>query len=239
MRRLIQQDDKGRWFYQLDEDLKGNAMAYLPGPIPCVTTTSIDMTEAGSLRKRLEKEQGIRISTTSLLIKAAAIALTGFPILGGKWESIDRIRCPDPEEIDINGPIQVVDTIGFFSIDKANQKTLLQISEELEAQVNEARAADKVRWPEQGLTGPSFWISNVGTIGPVEDAYGPVAWFATSILGVSAILKKPAVKDGQIAIRQMMNVSLIWDHRAMMANTPIEFLTQLKRNLEEPATYLA
>ena len=238
MRRVIQQDERGK-FYQLDEDLKGNAMAYLPGPITCVTTISIDMTEADSLRRELQEGQEVHVSITSLLIKAAAIALKDFTILGGKWESLDKIRLPEPEEIDICGPIQVEDTIGVFSINKANQKTLLQISQELEAQINEMRPLDEVKWPEEGLLGPSFWITNVGTIGPVEEAYGPVAWFATSILVVGAVLEKPAVKEGQIVARQMMNASLVWDHRAMMANTPIEFLTCLKRNLEEPATYLA
>ena len=32
--------------------------------------------------------------------------------------------------------------------------------------------------------------------------------------------------------------SLFWDHTAMMANTPIEFLNKLKKRLEEPDTYL-
>jgi pyruvate/2-oxoglutarate dehydrogenase complex dihydrolipoamide acyltransferase (E2) component len=46
------------------------------------------------------------------------------------------------------------------------------------------------------------------------------------------MLERPAVKNGQIQIRKMMNVILSWDHAAMMGNTSIEFLTQLKRNLE-------
>ena len=46
-------------------------------------------------------------------------------------------------------------------------------------------------------------------------------------------------KDEQVVVRKMMNVALLFDHRAMMANTPIEFLNELKMNLEEPDTYLA
>jgi pyruvate dehydrogenase E2 component (dihydrolipoamide acetyltransferase) len=239
MHEVLQQNEKG-WYYQLDENLQRNAMAYPPGPIPCSTTIAIDMTEANSLRKKLGRESGVQVSATSLIIKAAANILPGFPILCGMWESMDRIRCPDPGEIDINGPIQVGDTIGFFFIDKANQKTLFQISRELEAQVNELKSklANEVTWPE-GQPPPSFCISNIGTLGPVEEGYGPVAWFATSILGICSILEKPVVKERQIVIRQMMNAVLGWDHRAMMASTPVEFLNRLKRNLEEPDTYLA
>jgi pyruvate/2-oxoglutarate dehydrogenase complex dihydrolipoamide acyltransferase (E2) component len=36
----------------------------------------------------------------------------------------------------------------------------------------------------------------------------------------------------------MMNAILLWDHFAMMANTPVEFLNDLKKRLEEPDTYL-
>jgi pyruvate dehydrogenase E2 component (dihydrolipoamide acetyltransferase) len=238
MKRIIRQDEKGRRYYQLDEDLKFNAMAYLPGPIPCTTTISIDMTEAIAWQKKLEKEKGTRVSLTCLIIKAAANILPDLSILCGKWESMDRIRCPDPEEIDINGPVQVGDMIGFFYISKANQKTLWEIAQELDSQVTEMKSGKGISWPEWGQIPPAFAISNIGTIGPAEEASGPVAWFATSILGIGAIMEKPAVKNGQIQIRNMMNATLSWDHRAMMANTAVEFLTQLKNSLEKPETYL-
>jgi pyruvate/2-oxoglutarate dehydrogenase complex dihydrolipoamide acyltransferase (E2) component len=69
-----------------------------------------------------------------------------------------------------------------------------------------------------------------GTVAP------PPSYIA--LLGVCTMSEKPAVKDGQIQIRKLMSVILAFDHRAMMGNTPIEFLNQLKRNLEEPAAYL-
>jgi len=237
MHEGLHQDEKGRWYYQLDENLKRNAMAYPPGPISCSTTVAVDMTEANSLRHKLEKESGVRVSVTALLIKAAANVLPEFPVLSGVWESMDKLRCPDPGEVDITGPVQSGDTIGFFFIEKANQKTLLQISRELESQVNELKSVKEPIWPE-GQSIPSFCMSNGGTLGPVEEGSGPVAWFATSILGICSILEKPVVKEGQIIIRQMMNAILCWDHRAMMGNTAVEFLTRFKRNLEEPSTCL-
>jgi pyruvate/2-oxoglutarate dehydrogenase complex dihydrolipoamide acyltransferase (E2) component len=35
-----------------------------------------------------------------------------------------------------------------------------------------------------------------------------------------------------------MKAFLAWDHRAMMANTAVEFLEQLKKNLEQPSVHL-
>jgi pyruvate/2-oxoglutarate dehydrogenase complex dihydrolipoamide acyltransferase (E2) component len=89
---------------------------------------------------------------------------------------------------------------------------------------------------------PFFYVANLGAIGPIES--GMVGRFfsssapITAILGVCAMSEKPQVWGGQIQIRKMLNACLIFDHRAMHPNTPIKFLTQLKRNLEEPDTYL-
>jgi pyruvate dehydrogenase E2 component (dihydrolipoamide acetyltransferase) len=236
----IQKDAKGRWYYKPDENLKRNAAHYPPGPISCSTTVTIDMTEANSLREKMERKNRVQMSATSLIIKAAANVLPDFPILCGLWESMDKIICPDPEEINIFGPIQVEDTIGFFFVDKANQKTLFQIADELDAQVNglKSKSAAEVKWPKKVESLPSICITNVGILGPVEGGCGPMTSFATSRLGIGGILEKPIVKEGQITIRQVMNAVLDWDHRAMMASTPIKFLTRLKRNLEEPNTYL-
>jgi pyruvate/2-oxoglutarate dehydrogenase complex dihydrolipoamide acyltransferase (E2) component len=63
-------------------------------------------------------------------------------------------------------------------------------------------------------------------------------WGITSTLAICSILKKPVVRDNEIVIRKMMNAVLLWDHFAMMANTPIEFLNEMKKRLEKPNTYL-
>ena len=112
-------------------------------------------------------------------------------------------------------------------------------------QVNEIRSKGKIAMPEEVVPQcPSLSITNLGTIGPIETgtlqsnephhAGGNVAM----LLGICAILEKPAVKDGKIQIRKLMNAILFWDHTAMMVNTPIEFLNELKKRLEEPDAYL-
>jgi pyruvate/2-oxoglutarate dehydrogenase complex dihydrolipoamide acyltransferase (E2) component len=199
------------------------------------------MTDAILLRGRLKKGKGMQISVTSLIIKACANVLPSFPILSGIWEGKNRLICPAPNEIAIFGPVRVGDYLGgHFFIDKANQKTLFQISIELNSQVNELKSKlpHEVIWPDTSAMLPAFEITNEGSIGPIEGGYLPQRSFSPSWLGICSILEKPVVKDGQIMIRQMMNVFLNWDHRAMMASTPVEFLTQLKKNLEEPSAYL-
>jgi pyruvate dehydrogenase E2 component (dihydrolipoamide acetyltransferase) len=227
MYEVLQQDEKGRWYYQLPEELKYTPKVHHE-PVPCFATMPVDMTDADSFRKKLRKETGVHVGITSLIVKAAANAVVDFPILCGVWEGAD-----------ITGPIQVENATGFFYIERANQKTLLEISKELHAQVIEVRSAQKVGHPPgEGEAKPSLDITSVGTIGPVESGFSPPWPIRTSLLVICAMLERPAVKDGQIQVQKMMNVVLSCDHSAMMGNVPIEFLTKLKNNLEEPNTYL-
>jgi|Cruoilmetagenom7_1024161.scaffolds.fasta_scaffold03210_9 Pyruvate/2-oxoglutarate dehydrogenase complex, dihydrolipoamide acyltransferase (E2) component, and related enzymes len=155
------------------------------------------------------------------------------------WGGEDKIILPNPNEINIGGPVQIEDTAGGFFINKANQKTIAEISKDIETQITAIREQKKV-WEEGDtlLKTPVLLLSSVGTLGPVEFDGGAFPQTNTCVLGPRAILEKPAVRNGKIVIRKMMNVGLSWDHRAMDANIPIEFLTQLKKNLGEPYTYL-
>jgi pyruvate dehydrogenase E2 component (dihydrolipoamide acetyltransferase) len=199
------------------------------------------MTDADSFRKEMSEKYKTHITINSLIIKAAADVLEDFPIMSGMWLSKDKIWIPNSGEICILYTIQIGDSIEVSWIEKASQKSLLEVSNELNAQTKEAKSKSKNKhsMEERKPPEPLFYLANVGTIGPVES--GSSNWFPPTItaeLAVGAMLEKPAVKDDEIMIRKMMNVISLFDHRAMQANIPIEFLNELKRNLEEPATYL-
>jgi len=242
MKRVYGRDEQGRRYCQLDEQFKWMGMA---GPMWGTLTMSIDMTDVDLFRKKLQKESRIHITITSPIIKAAANASAVVPIIGGVWLNADRIWVADPGEILVWGAVQVGDQLGIYRIENAGKKSLLEISGELNTQVNEARSKKKIVMLEDlPPKVPSLGVSNVGTIGPVEAATlefnepHHVGGNVAGLLAIGAILEKPAVKDGKIQIRKLMNAILFWDHTVMMANTPIEFLNELKKSLEEPDTYL-
>jgi pyruvate/2-oxoglutarate dehydrogenase complex dihydrolipoamide acyltransferase (E2) component len=74
--------------------------------------------------------------------------------------------------------------------------------------------------------------------GYIESCFAQIEENVVSSLLIGTIIKKPVVRDDEIVIRKMMNAVLIWDERATVAWIPAEFLTEFKRNLEEPDTYL-
>lgn len=244
MRRELQKDENGNYYYQLDDALWPLVMNFRgERAYSCSVETEIDMTDAEDFRQDKMKKTGVHISINSLIIKAAADILKDFPILcGTRADRLDRIVCTDPNEIRIGIPIQIGDTIRDLTVEKANQKDLLEISKELDERVRYIKEAgaqpmfdEKKPFEERK---PVFVISNVGTIGPVTSGFGQLGGDITSMLGILSILKKPVVKNDEIVIRKMMNVILLWDHFAMFASTPVEFLTELKKRLEEQNTYL-
>jgi pyruvate/2-oxoglutarate dehydrogenase complex dihydrolipoamide acyltransferase (E2) component len=238
MRRVYEIDEEGRRYCR--PAFWPEQQTFWPDqPVAATLTMPIDMTDADSFRKEMSERNKAHITLTSLVIKATADVLEDFPIMSGTWLSKDKIWVPHPGEICILFVIPKGDSIALSWIEKASQKGLLEISQELNAQVEEIKSKIKVTHGEWGPPQPSFYIANVGTIGPVELASSN--WFPSSITGelvIYAMSEKPVVKNNQIQIRKVMNVASLFDHRAMQANTPIEFLNELKRSLEEPSTYL-
>jgi len=57
-----------------------------------------------------------------------------------------------------------------------------------------------------------------------------------AILGVNKLLERPMVKDGQIVIRKMMNLSSSFDHRVVDGWDAAAFVQAVKGLLEFPAT---
>jgi len=238
MRRKLKVDENGRCYYQLDEALWPLVTNFRgERAYSCSVQTEIDMTEADDFRKKVEKESGTHVSFNSLIVKAVANALEDFPILSGmRTERLDRIICSDPKEIRTVLPIQLGDTVYALVIEKANQKRLIDLSKELNEQIKLAKEGSPTELHHWNK--PMFCISNVGTIGHVDSCFGQMGGNLTSGLVICNISKKPAVKEDEIVIRKMMNAILCWDHFAMMANTPIEFLNELKKRLEAPDTWL-
>ena len=58
------------------------------------------------------------------------------------------------------------------------------------------------------------------------------------ILSVGTIVQKPVVKDGEIVIGQRMNIGVSCDHRVVDGAVGAEFITEVKKLIENPALML-
>ena len=79
------------------------------------------------------------------------------------------------------------------------------------------------------LSGGTFTITNLGMYD--IEGFTPVINFPeAAILGLGRIIPKPVVREGQIVIRQMMTLSLAFDHRLIDGAPAARFLQALKKS---------
>ena len=95
----------------------------------------------------------------------------------------------------------------------------------------ERTRARKLRGQE--LSGATFTVSNLGMF-PVDEFSAIINPPEGAILAVGAILDKPVVVGGQLAVGQRMRVTISCDHRVMDGAMGARFLADLKGLLEAP-----
>jgi 2-oxoisovalerate dehydrogenase E2 component (dihydrolipoyl transacylase) len=87
------------------------------------------------------------------------------------------------------------------------------------------------------LSGSTITITSLGALGGVVTT--PVINHPeVAIIGPNAIVERPVVRDGQIAVRKMMNLSSSFDHRVVDGYDAAQFIQRVKALLEQPATML-
>ncbi|MFK9091807.1 dihydrolipoamide acetyltransferase family protein [Bacillus salipaludis] len=204
---------------------------------PHVTlTTDVDMTKVKELRSTLlpiiEKQTGLRLSYTEVLIKASGAALARHPEVNVSIEG---------DEIVQHGPVHIglaVAVPGGLMVPVVKDvlfKGLAEVTQD--AKDIGQRARDNKLLPDQ-MKGSTFTISNLGMY--AIDAFTPIINQPDSaILGVGRIVDKPVAVNGALEIRPMMTLSLSFDHRAIDGAPAAAFLTELKQILENPFELLA
>ena len=89
----------------------------------------------------------------------------------------------------------------------------------------------------EDLTGGTFTITNGGIFGSMMST--PILNPPQSgILGMHAIQERPVVVEGEIVVRPMMYLALSYDHRIVDGREAVQFLVQVKQELEDPARLL-
>ena len=87
----------------------------------------------------------------------------------------------------------------------------------------------------EDLSGSTITITSLGALGGIVTT--PVINRPeVAIIGPNAIVQRPVVRDGQIVVRKMMNLSSSFDHRVVDGYDAAEFVQRLKSLLEHPAT---
>lgn len=194
-------------------------------------TVEINMDRSMQIRQKLNEVAPVKISFNDLVIKATAAALRQHPAVNSSWLG-DKIRTN--KDVHIGVAVAVDDGLLVPVINYTDMKSLSQINTEVRALADLAK--QRKLQPEQ-MQGNTFTISNLGMFG-IEEFTAIINMPDSCILAVGAIIEKPIVKDGQIAVGNMMKVTLSCDHRVVDGATGAQFLQTLKGILEDPLRLL-
>ena len=98
-----------------------------------------------------------------------------------------------------------------------------------------AEAAKAGKAKREELSGSTITITSLGPMGGIAST--PVINAPeVGIIGVNKMVERPMVRNGQVVIRTMMNLSSSFDHRIVDGWDAASFIQQLKQYLEHPAT---
>ncbi|HVV53533.1 MAG TPA: dihydrolipoamide acetyltransferase family protein [Polyangia bacterium] len=194
----------------------------------------IDCTELVALRAEVNARGGEKLSFLPFIIKATVAALKKFPQMNAmldeaageilQWKNLHVGLATATE----NGLVVPV-------IRDADGKSLAVLGKEIERLAEATRTGKATR---EELTGSTFTITSLGALGGVM-ATAIINPPEVAILGVHRIAKRPAVVGDQIAIRDLMNLSLSFDHRVIDGFDAAQFVAEIKRALEAPAALAA
>jgi pyruvate dehydrogenase E2 component (dihydrolipoamide acetyltransferase) len=193
----------------------------------------VDVTELVKVKDRIAaaaKERGVRVTFLPFIVKAVVQALKRHPWLNATMdEARGEIRLRRQYHVGVASATEhglVVPVVR-----DADRKSLLELAQEIERLAQESKAG-RVRPEDVG--GSTFTITSLGAQGGLL-ATPVINYPEVAILGVHRIRATPVVRDGQIVIREMMNISLSSDHRVVDGHVAAAFAYEVVRTLEDPS----
>ncbi len=188
-------------------------------------TTEADVTALVALREQIKSQY--EVAYTDLMMKAVAFALAEHPHLNARLvgEELEQ-----PADINIGLAVALDEGLMVPVIREVNKKGLREIAAESKELAERARAG---KLTDAEMSGGTFSVTNLGMYG--IDAFTPVINPPeVAILGVGRIVEKPVRVDGQMQWRQMLTLSLTFDHRVVDGAPAAAFLQTLVAGLEKP-----
>jgi pyruvate dehydrogenase E2 component (dihydrolipoamide acetyltransferase) len=204
------------------------------GPVPTFyLTVEIEMDKALEFRKQINAalSEEEKVSVNDVIVKVAAMASIKHPWVNASWRG-ETVRFY--EDADVGVAVAIEDGLITPVIRGANNKGIAQIAKEVKELAGRAR--EKKLQPEE-YTGATFSISNLGMFG-IKEFTAIINPPEAAIFAIGGAVQTPVVRNGEIVIRNMMQVTMSCDHRVIDGATGAKFLQTFKQMLENPILML-
>ncbi|WPB81565.1 dihydrolipoamide acetyltransferase family protein [Archangium violaceum] len=195
----------------------------------------VDCTELVALRKRLNETlvnagEKTKLSFLPFIIKATLAAMKKYPHLNANMDEAAQ-ELVVRGEFNIGIAVATNEGLTVPVIKSADRLSLRELAEEV---VRLSTAARDRKLKMEELTGGSFTITSLGQTGGIF-ATPIINHPEVAIMGIHRMRKRPAVdSNGQVVVREMMNVSISADHRVIDGQVAADFVYEVIKYLEHP-----
>ncbi len=194
----------------------------------------VDATNLLAAKDELEAATGERWSSTALVARFVVEGLKLHPILNS---SVDMAAGEIVQHSQINLGIAAQTSRGLMVpvIRNAGEMNTRQLRD---AFVEIAQTAKTGSFSSEQLRGGTFTLNNYGGHG-VDGSAPIINQPEVGMLGMGRVLERPWVVGGQIVVRKIMVVSMVFDHRVCDGDVPSEFVKYVTGCIENPISALA
>lgn len=204
--------------------------AFTAPHVTCFHT--VDVTATMELIEQLRADRSLsehRIGPLALIAKAVCLALGRNPSLNATWDE-EAGEIVQNHFVDLGIAAATERGLIVPMIRDAERLSLTGMADAL-TQLTQTARSGKTSPAE--LAGGTFSITNIGVFG--IDAGTPILPPGQSgILAVGAVRRQPWEYNGEIALRQMMTLSVSFDHRLVDGAEGSRFLKDVADLLEQP-----
>ncbi|MCP3042967.1 dihydrolipoyllysine-residue succinyltransferase [Xanthomonas euvesicatoria] len=199
------------------------------------TFNEVNLAKVSAARKELQDEfqkaHGIKLGFMSFFVKAAANALQRFPLVNASIDGDDIIY---HGYSDISIAVSTDKGLVTPVLRNVERQSFADVEQGIADYAAKARAG---KLGLEDLQGGTFTITNGGTFGSLLST--PIINPPQSaILGMHAIKERPIAENGQVVIAPMMYLALSYDHRIIDGKDSVQFLVDIKNQLENPGRML-
>lgn len=193
-------------------------------------SVDVDMTGIISLRKELNEYltgKEYKITYNDILMKYIAKAIESFPLINSSYLE-EKIKVY--KDVNFGLAVGLENGLVVPVIKQVNKKSISEIAS---ANIKNVTAAKNDKLQESDITGGTITLSNLGMYG-INNFTAVINQPESCILAIGAIIEKPVVKDHNLEVKAMMNITGSFDHRVIDGTYGAAFMNRIREIIEFP-----
>jgi 2-oxoisovalerate dehydrogenase E2 component (dihydrolipoyl transacylase) len=191
-----------------------------------------DLTDLVAMRERSKEKAaaaGVKLTYLPFFVKAVTGALKRHPYVNASLDA-EKHEILLKRYYNIGIATNTDEGLVVPVIHHADHKTIFDLAVEIAELADKARSG---KLSHDDISGGTFTITNVGSVGGLF-TFPVINYPEVAILGTHSIVPRPVVRDGQIVIRQMMYLSISFDHRVVDGALAAVFVKDVAASLANP-----